>query len=252
MLSWELSADHKSLDGYRIFRALPVLENEMVPWARVDAVPGVAMGRAIVATLDNVSTRWGIAAERGGRTTHHVAKAVFVEADDLTQPYAQMAATLQASRDAAQGGEGPVLASLLPEALAYARGVAPKLNVVSSVLSSSITWTAEAVRATDDIAPLAVSALQVLDAPDDQGGRIALTWTLSPSDQVLQGVVAGALGPAPVEPVVGVHGYRIYRRAVGDETFSVVAEVASGVASFVDETAQHGVHYTYQVRALST
>ncbi len=246
MLSWELSADHKSLDGYRIFRALPVLENEMVPWARVDAVPGVAMGRAIVATLDNVSTRWGIAAERGGRTTHHAAKAVFVEADDLTAPYAQMAATLQASRAAAQ--EGPVLASLLPEALAYARGVAPKLNVVSSVLSSSITWTAEAVRATDDIAPLAVSALQVLDAPDDQGGRIALTWTLSPSDQVLQGVVAGALGPAPVEPVVGVHGYRIYRRAVGEEAFSVVAEVASGVASFVDETAQHGVHYTYQVR----
>ncbi len=248
MLSWELSADHKSLDGYRIFRALPVLENEMVPWARVDAVPGVAMGRAIVATLDNVSTRWGIAAEKGGRTTHTMAKAVFVEADDLTQPYAQMAATLQASRAAAQGGEGPVLASLLPEALAYARGVAPKLNVVGNVLSSSITWTAEAVRATDDIAPLAVPALQVLDAPDDQGGRIALTWTLSPSDQVLQGVVAGALGPAPVEPVVGVHGYRIYRRAVGDEAFSVVAEVASGVASFVDETAQHGVHYTYQVR----
>ncbi len=248
MLSWELSADHKSLDGYRIFRALPVLENEMVPWAQVDAVPGVAMGRAIVATLDNVSTRWGIAAERGGRTTHTMAKAVFVEADDLTAPYAQMAATLQASRAAAQGGEGPVLASLLPEALAYARGVAPKLNVVSSVLSSSITWTAEAVRATDDIAPLAVSALQVLDAPDDQGGRIALTWTLSPSDQVLQGVVAGALGPAPVEPVVGVHGYRIYRRAVGEETFSVVAEVEAGVASFVDETAQHGVHYTYQVR----
>ncbi len=247
MLSWELSADHKSLDGYRIFRALPVLENEMVPWARVDAVPGVAMGRAIVATLDNVSTRWGIAAEKDGRTTHEMAKAVFVEAGDLTAPYAQMAATLQASRAAAQ--EGPVLASLLPEALAYARGVAPKLNVVSSVLSSSITWTAEAVRATDDIAPLAVSALQVLDAPDDQGGRIALTWTLSPSDQVLQGVVAGALGPAPVEPVVGVHGYRIYRRAVGDETFSVVAEVEAGVASFVDETAQHGVHYTYQVRA---
>ncbi len=247
MLSWELSADHKSLDGYRIFRALPVLENEMVPWARVDAVPGVAMGRAIVATLDNVSTRWGIAAERGGRTTHTMAKAVFVEADDLTAPYAQMAKTLQASRNAAQ--EGPVLASLLPEALAYARGVAPKLNVVSSVLSSSITWTAEAVRATDDIAPLAVSALQVLDAPDDQGGRIALTWTLSPSDQVLQGVVAGALGPAPVEPVVGVHGYRIYRRAVGAEAFSVVAEVEAGRSSFVDETAQHGVHYTYQVRA---
>ncbi len=248
MLSWELSPDHASLDGYRIFRALPVLGNEMVPWAMVDAVPGVAMGRAIVATLDNVSTRWGIAAESGGRTTHTMAKAVFVEADDLTVPYAQMAETLTASRAAAQAGEGPVMASLLPDALAYAEGVAPKLNVVGGVLSSSITWTAEAVGAIDDIAPLAVPSLRVLDAPDDTGGRLALTWALSPSDQLVQGVVAGAIGPAPVAPIVGVHGYRIYRRAAGDEAFSLVAEVAAGVSSFVDETARNGVHYTYQVR----
>ena len=248
MLSWELSADHASLDGYRIFRALPVLGNEMVPWAMVDAVPGVAMGRAIVATLDNVSTRWGIAAESGGRTTHTMAKAVFVAADDLTAPYAEMAETLTASRAAAQAGEGPVMASLLPTALAYAQGVAPKLNVVGGVLSSSITWTAEAVGATDDIAPLAVPSLRVLDAPDDAGGRLALTWSLSPSDQLVQGVVAGAIGPAPVAPIVGVHGYRIYRRAAGDEAFSLVAEVAAGVSSFVDETALNGVHYTYQVR----
>ena len=248
MLSWDLSADHASLDGYRIFRALPVLGNEMVPWALVDAVPGVAMGRAIVATLDNVSTRWGIAAESGGRTTHTMAKAVFVEADDLTAPYAEMAETLAASRAAAQAGEGPVMASLLPDALAYAEGVAPKLNVVGGVLSSSITWTAEAVGATDDIAPLAVPSLRVLDAPDDAGGRLALTWALSPSDQLVQGVVAGAIGPAPVAPIVGVHGYRIYRRAAGEEAFSLVAEVAAGVSSFVDETALNGVHYTYQVR----
>ena len=248
MLSWELSADHASLDGYRIFRALPVLGNEMVPWALVDAVPGVAMGRAIVATLDNVSTRWGIAAESGGRTTHTMAKAVFVASDDLTAPYAQMAETLTASRAAAQAGEGPVMASLLPDALAYAEGVAPKLNVVGGVLSSSITWTAEAVGAIDDIAPLAVPSLRVLDAPDDAGGRLALTWSLSPSDQLVQGVVAGAIGPAPVAPIVGVHGYRIYRRAAGEEAFSLVAEVAAGVSSFVDETALNGVHYTYQVR----
>ena len=248
MLSWELSADHASLDGYRIFRALPVLGNEMVPWALVDAVPGVATGRAIVATLDNVSTRWGIAAESGGRTTHTMAKAVFVEADDLTAPYVQMAETLAASRAAAQAGEGPVMASLLPDALAYAEGVAPKLNVVGGVLSSSITWTAEAVGATDDIAPLAVPSLRVLDAPDDAGGRLALTWSLSPSDQLVQGVVAGAIGPAPVAPIVGVHGYRIYRRAAGEEAFSLVAEVAAGMTSFVDETALNGVHYTYQVR----
>ena len=245
MLSWDLSEHHDSIDGYRIFRALPVLDNEMIPWAMVDAVPGVARGVAIVATLDNVSTRWGIAAESGGRTTHGAAKAVFVSAEN---PYELMAETMTASMEAAQAGNGPVFASLLPEALAYAQGVAPKLNLIGSVISSTVTMTEEAVRATDDIAPLAVPSLSVLDAPNDQGGRIVLTWTLSPSDQLLQGVVVEAIGPAPVESIVGVHGYSIYRSATGEDELSLIAQVDAGVASFVDETALNGVHYTYQVR----
>ncbi|MCE2447958.1 MAG: hypothetical protein J4F35_06095, partial [Candidatus Latescibacteria bacterium] len=116
------------------------------------------------------------------------------------------------------------------------------------MISSAITRTEEAVRATDDIAPLAVPSLSVLDAPNDEGGRIVLTWTLSPSDKLLQGVIAGAIGPAAVESVVGVHGYSIYRSATGEDEFSLIAQVDAGVASFVDETALNGVHYTYQVR----
>ncbi len=245
MLSWELSDQHDSIDGYRIFRALPVLGNEMVPWAMVDAVPGVERGVAIVATLDNVSTRWGIAAESGGRTTHGAAKAVFASGDN---PYELMAETMTASREAAQAGDGPVFATLLPEALAYAQGVAPKLNLIGSVISSAVTMTEEPVRAIDNIAPLAVPSLSVLDAPNDQGNRIVLTWTLSPSDQLLQGVIAGAIGPTAVEPVVGVHGYSIHRRAAGEDEFVNIAQVDAGVTSYVDETALNGVHYTYQVR----
>ena len=173
LLSWDLSEHHDGIDGYRIFRALPVLGNEMMPWAMVDAVPGVEMGRAIVATLDNVSTRWGIAAERGGQTTHGEAKAVFVSGDN---PYELIAETMQASRAAAVAGDAPVFASLLPEALAYAQGVAPKLNFASGVQSSALTITEEAVRAIDNIAPLAVSSLNVLDAPGDAGSRIAVEW----------------------------------------------------------------------------
>ena len=169
LLTWDLSEHHDGIDGYRIFRELPVLGNEMVPWAMVDAVPGVDIGRAIVATLDNVATNWGIAAERGGQTTHGAAKAVFVSGN---QAYELMAETMMASRDAAQAGDAPVFASLLPEALAYAQGVAPKLNLVAGVLSSAITLTEEPVRATDDIAPLAVPSLSVLDAPNDAGSRI--------------------------------------------------------------------------------
>ena len=246
LLTWELSEHHDEIDGYRIFRALPVLGNEMVPWAMVDAVPGVARGVAIVATLDNVSTRWGIAAERGGQTTHGAAKAVFVSAEN--QPYAQMAETLMASMEAAQAGDAPVFASLLPEALAYAQGVAPKLNVVAGVQSSEVIFTDEPVRAIDNIAPLAVPSLSVLDAPNDEGSRIVLTWTLSPSDRLLQGVVAGAVGPAAAAPVVGVYGYNIYRRAAGEDEFAKIAQVDAGVTSFVDETALNGVRYTYQVR----
>ena len=42
LLTWDLSEHHDGIDGYRIFRELPVLGNELVPWAMVDAVPGVA------------------------------------------------------------------------------------------------------------------------------------------------------------------------------------------------------------------
>ena len=248
LLTWDLSEDHDALDGYRIFRELPALDGEMVPWAMVDAVPGVQIGRAIVATLDNVATNWGIAAERGGRTTHGAAKAAFVRAADVNQPYELMAETLLASREAAQAGDAPVFASLLPEALAFAQGVAPKLRQVEGIQHSAITVTEEPVRAIDNIAPEAVPSLRVLDAPNDEGSRIVLTWTLSPSDRLVQGVVAGAIGPAAVEPVVGVRGYGIYRRAAGDDEFVLVAQVDAGVASFVDATALNGVRYTYQVR----
>ena len=249
LLTWDLSEHHDEIDGYRIFRELPVLNNEMVPWAMVDAVPGVQLGRAIVATLDNVATNWGIAAERGGQTTHGAAKAAFVRAENLNQPYELMAETLMASREAARAGDAPVFASLLPEALAFAQGVAPKLNSVEGVLeSSAITITEEPVRAIDNIAPLAVPSLSVLDAPNDAGSRIVLTWALSPSDRLLQGVVAEAIGPTATESVVGVHGYGIYRRAAGEDEFVLVAQVKAGGTSFVDETVLNGVRYTYQVR----
>ena len=250
MLTWDLSEDHASLDGYRIFREITA-DGEFIPWAMVDAVPGVQLGRAIVATLDNVSTRWGIAAESDGRTSAELrvsAKAAFVSAD-MNQSYALMAETLQDSREAAQAGDAPVFASLLPEALAYAQGVAPKLNLVEGVLShSEITITEEPARAIDNIAPLAVPSFSVLDAPDDEGSRIALTWTLSPSDRLLQGIVAVAIGPTVAEPIVGVHGYSIYRKAGAEDEFAMIAQVDAGVTSFVDETALNGVRYTYQVR----
>ena len=252
LLSWPLSEHHEDITGYRIFREIPALDGEYVPWAMVDPVPGVERGVAIVATLDNVKTFWGIAAERGRQYTPPTisGKAVFVQGENMNQSYELMAQTLLESKEAAQAGNGPVFATLLPQALAFAQGAVPKLKGVEGVLQQSeMTITEERVGATDDIAPLAVPSLLVVDRPNDEGNHIHLTWTLSPSDQLLHDVLAGAIGPADVQPVVGVHGYGIYRRAAGEDELVRVGEVEAGQMSFVDETALHGVRYTYQVRA---
>ena len=60
-LTWDLSVDHSILDGYRIFRA-PV-NGVSEEWGRVAADPEAEEGRAVVATLDTVTTAWGIASE---------------------------------------------------------------------------------------------------------------------------------------------------------------------------------------------
>ena len=250
LLSWDLSEDHGLIDGYRIFREMD-LDGGLVsiPWAMVDAVPGVDRGYAIVATIDLMATKWGVAAQLGRELTEITStKAVFADAESVNQPYELMAETLQASKEAARVGDGPVFATLLPEALAFAQGVVPNLKDVGGLQLSTITLTEEAVGPIDNIAPLSVPAVRAVDVLNDEGGRIEVTWTLSPSDRILQDVIAEATGPAAVQPVSGVHGYSIHRRAVGDEDFVMVGQVEAGVTSFVDETAAHGTRYIYEVR----
>ena len=250
LLSWDLSEDHGLIDGYRIFREME-LDGGLVsiPWAMVDAVPGVDRGYAIVATIDLMATKWGVAAQLGRELTEITStKAVFADAESVNQPYELMAETLQASKEAARVGDGPVFATLLPEALAFAQGVVPNLKDVGGLQLSTITMTEEAVGPIDNIAPLSVPAVRAVDVLNDEGGRIEVTWTLSPSDRILQDVIAEATGPAAVQPVSGVYGYSIHRRAVGEEEFVKVGEVEAGVTSFVDETAAHGTRYIYEVR----
>jgi len=266
MLTWDLSSDHSTVDDYRIFRniqvntrlataadsvttalvALSEPANELVPWAKVDAVPGATIGRAIVATLDNVATTWGIAAERNGATT---AKEAFVSAEAIASPYALMAQTLMDSKEAAAiDVDAPVFAVLLPEALSFVeQGVAPRLKSVDgSVMSSAITQTAEAVRAIDNIAPDAVPFVRANDTPGDAGSHISLVWTKSPSDQFVARS-AGAVGPVASDMVAGVKGYNIYRKVGANGEYALIAKANSGETSFVDQAALNGVRYTYQV-----
>jgi len=267
-LTWDLSSDHATVDSYRIYRSIQVTHrlateadsvttalvalteptNEMVPWAKVDAVPGATIGRSIVATLDNVATTWGIAAERNGETTATV-KEAFTSAEAIASPYELMAQTMMESKEvAAIDADAPAFAELLPEALAFVeQGVVPRLkSVEGNVLSSAITQTLEPIRAIDNIAPDAVPFIRASDTPGDAGGSVSLTWTKSPSDQLLPRS-AGAVGPTVSDMVAGVKGYNIYRKVGANGEFALIAKANSGETSFADLTALNGVRYTYQV-----
>jgi hypothetical protein len=266
-LTWDLSTDHSTVNAYRIYRERQVSvrlataadsvttalvmdapTNAFVPWAKVDAVQGETIGRAIVATLDNVATNWGIAAERSGESTS-VAKEAFASAEAIASPYELMAQTLMESKEAiAIDADAPVFAELLPEALAFMeQGVAPRLKSVdSSVLQSARAITEEPVRAIDNIAPDAVPFIRASDTPSDAGSSISLLWTKSPSDQLLPRS-AGAVGPAVSDMVAGVKGYNIYRKVGANGEYALIAKANSGETSFADQTAFNGVRYTYQV-----
>lgn len=88
------------------------------------------------------------------------------------------------------------------------------------------------------------------DTPNDIGGQIDVTWTLSPDDN-------GTAGS-------GIKGYVIYRSAVDtaeglESTADVttlagtepVGDVAYGISKFLDENATAGMTYTYGVAAVT-
>jgi hypothetical protein len=259
LLTWPVSADHGTLSGYRIYRdiavnvvsdgagglvALALPDTQSVAWARVDAIPGQTVARAIVATLDNVESTYSVAAERGGVSS----KVAFDAASTVAAPYELMAEAMQNSRAIAQLDlSAPVFAALSPEALAFGEtGVAPRFKVVDGVLLSNLRRTAETVRAIDNIAPQAVVYLQAIDTPNDFGGSVTVQWTKSADDQVLTIVNSPAVGPNNVFRTAGVAGYNVYRK-VNDGAYQLVGKASTGETSFSDQTVFNGVRYTYSV-----
>lgn len=261
LLTWDLSDDHGSLTAYRIYRemmvnyraggegeaALVMLDEPelaWVPWGKIDAVPGEDVGRAVVATLDNVATHWAIAAERGRQTT---AKEAFDGVEAVATPYELMAETMVESKKAAAQVDGPVFATLTPEALAFVEtGVVLRMKSVDVIMSAK-TPTVEAVRAIDNIAPEPVPYLRAMDTPNDMGSSITVLWTKSESDRMLPRSYSNAIGIELADQVAGVEGYNIYRK-VGNGQSSLVGKASAGETSFQDLTALNGVRYTYQVK----
>lgn len=267
MLTWDLSDDHAGLNGYRIYREVmvstrpggvgepPIVTldepaNDWIAWGGVDAIPGESIGRAVVATLDNVATRWAIAAEMDGATSA-VAKEAFDGVQGISSAYELMTSTMVESRAAAgQLVEGPQFATLTPEALAFAQaGVVPQMKTVDVALLQSVrTATAEAVAALDNIAPEAVAGIRAMDTPNDGGYSVSVTWTQSASDALVSRNVPSSVGLLLGDSVPGVVGYGVYRQ-VGTGEAVLVGRVSAGETSFQDNTAINGVRYTYSVRA---
>lgn len=69
------------------------------------------------------------------------------------------------------------------------------------------------------------------DNPNDDGGKINVTWTLSVDNNQLD-------------------GYRIYRKAENDTAFTELAFRGKKVNSYLDEETQDGVRYYYKIAAV--
>jgi len=270
MLTFDNSSDHETLTAYRVWRevsvsyrtstaadsttaalvALAEPTDEFVPWAKVDAVPGVSLSNIIVATLDNVETRWGVSAESGRTTTASTtAKQAFGDLATVGVAYDLMAETMVESKQAAVQVEGPIFAYLTPEALAFVeKGIALRLkDTENETLSSIRTYTEGAVRAIDNIAPQPVEFLRALDSPSDAGSSITLMWSKSESDRMLPRFAAGAVGNGTIgDQVAGVKGYNVYRK-IGDGEFALVGKAGAGEITFTDLSAFNGIRYTYAV-----
>ena len=91
-------------------------------------------------------------------------------------------------------------------------------------------------------------SFRAVDAPDDDGGRILLTWEGSLSDSLVDRSVEGAIGPTVSDMSPGVAGYRIYRQPA-EGTFGLIGTAAQGDTSFVDSMATNGERFTYTVAA---
>lgn len=107
----------------------------------------------------------------------------------------------------------------------------PNLSPLSNIASS--------YAALDLVPPLPPSDLAASDTPDDGGGSLTLSWTLSPDD-------GGGAGD--------VYGYKIYRR-LQDSAYASSAPYASvskGITAYSDPAAAAGVKYYYSAAAFDS
>ena len=108
---------------------------------------------------------------------------------------------------------------------------------------AKLVTTDQPVRSIDNIPPGSVANLVAIDTPNDAGGSITLSWTVSKDDHK----VRSPFGDFVVTQG-GLRGYRVYRLNADTDQETLLATLAPGVVTYVDQTAQPNTTYIYAVR----
>ncbi len=237
-------------DRYRIFREVAWAGSDdavMVSWTVLDNVAGDSLQRAVVPTLDNVSTNWAVASESGGSSSERAAsKRVFTkqivqnmvkflgvdpnrvlsmtELEQVFTPSDDYVKSILGDR------KGFRFAAIDPDVATLVGGTSTVPQNIRTqaggVKTSARTATESPVAALDNIAPAAITGL----ANSVDGSSVTLSWTASVDDRV----VAYSSYKGYAVPIAGVDRYEVYRGETED-ALEQVGSVAGGVTTFTDD-----------------
>jgi hypothetical protein len=282
MATFPFSAQHAAVAQYRIYREVMVTTGrdsagnvvvlttpvqKMIPWAVVDAVPAVAgsdsLVQAVIPTLDNVATRWAVAAERGGSSSELEVAGKRVFSREAVQQmvqvlgidpnrvmtYEELGKLFAPPQDYVKSILGDrknlVLAALDPDVSSLlGNGSVPfGIRTADGQIASSAMTISEPARAIDNIAPAAVAGAEGTKTDN----QVTLTWTPSVDDRI----VAFAQYRGFSVPIAGVDRYEIWRGTTEDN-LAMVATVAAGSGQYVDASLPTPLptQFIYRVNAL--
>ena len=283
MATFANSASHASVDRYRLFREIEVntgLDDDgnvvvlddpvkqWVSWSVVDAVPvpddGVQITRVVIPTVDNVSTSWAVAAEKGGSSSEQTVAGKRVFTKESVQLMVQLLGLdpnrvmtpeelnrlITPPKDYVKSilndQENLLFAALDPDMSQLLNGSAQVPQSIRTaggeIISSARTATDEPARAVDNIPPAAVR-----DASGEVSGDGAeLSWKPSTDDRIVGFISYRGM----VSSIEGVDRYEVLRGA-DEDSLEPLMTLSAGSDGYTDSDLPSGVpQLVYRVDAL--
>jgi hypothetical protein len=255
MVSFPHSANHGSVDDYRIWRELDVTTGldaagavvildapvkKWVSWTTLDAIPSdEAIARAVVPVTDNTVTRWAVTAENrnGGSAAVVAGKRVFTQ--ESVQQMAQffgvdpnrvvssetLGEMFMPSADYIKSiigdQKGVQFGALNPDIASLASGTVPNsIRTAGSTVSASAQTVADGgVAAIDNIAPAKVT--------EGAAAGTNVSWTASVDDRRVGYVNYQGFAI----PIAGVTSYEVMGGSSAD-ALELIATAPAGAAGF--------------------